>query len=573
MSNYSSKFRDIFFFCSCTVPLRELTAYRRSHRGWDLENDRVVPWWTRVTIDGALEVQFNLRLPDRAAGHIYFLIVLVVTKPRNCRIHCVGQVIWATPCEVDEVHLYGPSLPTGSIAPSALGNSWPGPKKAHTLVGFEPTAFRATCQSATHTPPQVPLGWYSSVAAQSMRLLTLCTPLCCFYYCWHPFATAPLFSEVSVFSQGATVMFGTWTVVTPHHSEHCLHTNNKCSFFKVDIGLRFSVGISWGSAQRLYFVCLTLIIIVVHLWMLSSSCWKFSGALLDMTREESFWGDPAGWWDVKIQEWMTPVSLPHAQETMTYTASFSPFLQSAERACKFHSNMITLLFVSFQPHCASTAWWDGLNITFLRFIWAGPVVWGGELKEYMDWRSIACGQLHTACQWLPLLRRCSKIKRWILSRQVFTVSAIGPRGEVGGLHIVGGLPWRSRLMQMVCGSWLLQSPWKGSSAQAARHRQGKVLQQDCWAENQGCRWRLCSCCIKLKGIVKREKRILIVWTVCVWACVGLQVSRDSTAESLHYHWCKKWKYLCWEPRALKGLFHALRSSEDSFVTSSTARVF
>lgn len=50
----------------------------------------VVSWWIRVTtIDGALEVQFNLRLPDRAAGDIYFFIVLVVTKPRNCRTHCV----------------------------------------------------------------------------------------------------------------------------------------------------------------------------------------------------------------------------------------------------------------------------------------------------------------------------------------------------------------------------------------------------------------------------------------------------------------------------------------------------
>ena len=115
-----------------------------------------------------------------------------------------------------------------------------------------------------------------------------------------------------------------------------------------------------------------------------------------------------------------------------------------------------------------------------------------------------------------LLRRCSKIKRWILSRQVFTVSAIGPRGGVGGLHIVGGLPWRSRLMQMMCVSGLLQSPWQGSSAQAARHRQGKVLQQDGWAENQGCWWCLCSCCIKLKGIVKRKKRILVVLTV--WVC-------------------------------------------------------
>lgn len=143
----------------------------------------VVPWWIRVTtIDGALEVQFSLRLPGRAAGHIYFFVVPVVTKPKNCRTHCVSQVIGATPCEVDEAHLCGPRLPTGSIAPSALGNSWPGPKNTHTLVGFEPTAFRATCQSATHTTPQLPLGWYSSVSAQTIRLLTHCilySPVLC----------------------------------------------------------------------------------------------------------------------------------------------------------------------------------------------------------------------------------------------------------------------------------------------------------------------------------------------------------------------------------------------------------
>ena len=37
--------------------------------------------------------------------------------------------------------------------------------------------------------------------------------------------------------------------------------------------------------------------------------------------------------------------------------------------------------------------------------------------------------------------------------------------------------------------------------------------------------------------------------MCIISC-NYWLSRDTPAESLHYHWCKKWKYLCWEPTTI-----------------------